>query len=145
MGVGLQITELGVYGVPVSITLDFLLAGVGLVTVTEVGLICLRDNNAGLVNLFAMNRHEVQLLVQELGNITRTNVQSGLLQLTATELGAIMQRSVNSALRTQVDVRQGDVILHDLTTSLMQFSEPVTGQPVTRITEVGWINLREID
>jgi hypothetical protein len=144
MGVGLQITELGVYGVPVSINLQFLLEGVGLVRVTEVGLICLRSGDAGFINLFDMSRHEVSLLIKEMGTLSMTNAQGGLMTLTDKQLGTIMQRSVSTALHTSTDVRAGEVILADLNAALVSVNDLDDGQPATRVKETGLINLRDI-
>jgi hypothetical protein len=145
MGAGLQITELGVFGVPVSINLQFLLDGVGLVRATEVGLICLRSSNNAWVNLFEMNKHEAKLLEQEFAKITRTNIQAGLLQLTAEELGQIMQRSVTAILGTRTEVRSADVILRDLDASLIEFAEVTEAKPATIVKEDALFNLRDTD
>lgn len=143
MGFGLQITELGVYGVPVSINLQFLLDGVGLVRVSEVGLICLRNHERSFVNLFDMNRHEVSLLIKEFGKISLTNRHGGLVVLTDKELGQIVQRSVTTALHTAKEVRSGEVILADLNAALVNFSDVEAGQPATRVKETGLVTLRD--
>jgi hypothetical protein len=143
MGIGLQITELGVYGVPVSINLQFLLDGVGLVRVSEVGLICLRSNNAGFVTLFDMNKHEVSLLIAEMSTLTMRNTQGGLIVLTSEGLGQIVKRSVNTAFHTWKDVREGEVILADLNAALANVQDVDEVQPATRVKEIGLVTLRD--
>jgi hypothetical protein len=143
MGIGLQITELGVYGVPVSINLQFLLDGVGLVRVTEVGLMCLRDKGSGFMSLFDMNKHEVALLIAEMSTLTIRNSQGGLIVLSDTELGEMVQRSVNPAFHTWKDVRAGEVILSDLNAALTNINDVDEGQPATRVQETAEITLRD--